>query len=1800
VADIGISIGVNLDEFEKKLLIANKELDAATDKASTLEKVLRDVGKVEVTKNLNNLDKIIADAIEKAKQIPLAQKPFLDPNKVFISDIIPKDVVAEDFKNAILEGSKRGLIALSRIDLVQALPKEQFAKLPLSEVQGAGGAATVQHVINLQDTALLRRTDQEKKADKERLDRLREQNRLAEEESLKRRALERAEADKIALDKLNRIKEENRLGLEGVEKRIVLEKQKRDEEKAAVALPPKPLIPSIPPVEVTKVKDNLDKIIADAIERAKQIPLTEKPFLDPNKVFISDIIPKNVVAEDFKNALLEGSRRGLIALSRIDLVQALPKNLGAKLLPSEVQTGDISSAIQHVINLQDTALLRRTDQEKKADKERLDRLREQNRLAEEESLKRRALALAEENKAGKERLAESRKIREERAAAALPPKPPIPPAAPPIIPPTGGGGVPGGGGFDFRSFIEGSRSIAATRNEIVNLAKAEALLDVEIKKVTNTENEQAISIERVNQLFKQSLERDPALKIEANEARLLETIRKLLNAYEALGTGVVKAGEQEVTAANAAISANERHLASLRRTGEEEEKRRLRADQIARVTVQAELEIAGAAVKNLQEQRKLGEEEEKRRLRADQIARAIVQAELQVAAAVAKRIEEQRKSKDDEIKNKINEVTKALRTQSEEFKKTGQAGVLAGTGVEEAWTRVQRFFVASVITRVLNQLSIAFKQSVTDAATFQIQIAELRTISQENQLSFDQWAAGVRKLSEEFGRPSAEIAAGVYEALSAQVGKGAQAFEFLEKASQLARTTQSSTAEAVRATSDTLNAFGLTIRDQDRVSAALFKTVDLGNVRLRELSGTLGRVGFTANALGISFEQVFAGLSLITRGGIRADEAITFLNNAINQLAKPTDALKEFFQELGVATGEEAIKVFGFTGFLSLLAEKAQNSASVLAALGGELRATKAFFALAQNGGKNFIDEVNKIKDSKEAFESARKEFENLPGEKFRQQQEKIKNFFTIDVGQGLVNSIAAINDGVVQLSSAVKAGTIVFIAAGAVITTYKVGLITAQVAQNLFGTSTNITTQRILALTGATKVATATTTTFGIAIRSALIGTGIGIAVVGITFAIGKLIEAFDKANERSKELQEGAVKAEEERLKLSDEARDKILDNAKAERDEKVKGFISIAAAARVANEKIKIDLKAVSKTSAEALKVRTEEILAPIRELLSQASNEATKAKSDIEAGRKFIAELRTGRESKAFETQLKFEGDPGRQVRLIENQIRTLQTKRSELETKGDIDSIERARKLTQEIIRLQEQRFETEANIRKRQGELGLIPTGERINVFGQRERIVDLTAEQLRFQRDLNKEIERQEAQEAKIAEAREKQIAKAKEQAIQDKIQLATLELAIRDLLALKTTDEKGKLKPEFAGKTPEETFEKVDTEVARIAALIRSNLPPAIADSFFKNQFVKDRLKVVGEETIRASKRQAIDNAALAIQSAQTENDARRKSNEKAIENNRNDQKQALNTLLEDSKVIIAKAREFAPTVGSLFVRPGETIKIVSAGERVIKAQKELEENIKAFEAGDKSSARLQAIAASTRNLETQFSRLGQVILTIQGEEAFKKFNTVFEAGGKVTKTTGDIFDDASKKLQKFKEASTGLEEAIDNVEIIKNEAEEIGLASQTLGKELLKLPGITSEVIKQISDSFDLSGPRKELDDLKRSIEEIKKLSAEVGKEPPSFVGPPSPTPFIGPIPTEIPTTEITPITPAPIQTPITAISKAETFTTNIGGVTINFSSTSSLSPDIVREVAFLLERQFSSGNIPDPFRGNGEVT
>lgn len=155
----------------------------------------------------------------------------------------------------------------------------------------------------------------------------------------------------------------------------------------------------------------------------------------------------------------------------------------------------------------------------------------------------------------------------------------------------------------------------------------------------------------------------------------------------------------------------------------------------------------------------------------------------------------------------------------------------------------------------------------------------------------------------------------LFETVSAGVD-ASKSVVFVNQAAKLAVSGLTDVATATDGMTNALNAFSLDANDAEKIAAKFFVAQKRGKTTIEELSSDIGKVASTANALGVSLEEVLASTAAATSGAIKTNEAFTSMKAVFSNIIKPTQQATELAKGLGVGFDSMTLRKKGIVNFL--------------------------------------------------------------------------------------------------------------------------------------------------------------------------------------------------------------------------------------------------------------------------------------------------------------------------------------------------------------------------------------------------------------------------------------------------------------------------------------------------------------------------------------------------------------------------------------------------------------------------------------------------------------------------------------------------------------------------------------------------------------------------------------------------------------------------------------------------------------------------------------------------------------------
>lgn len=296
-------------------------------------------------------------------------------------------------------------------------------------------------------------------------------------------------------------------------------------------------------------------------------------------------------------------------------------------------------------------------------------------------------------------------------------------------------------------------------------------------------------------------------------------------------------------------------------------------------------------------------------------------------------------------------------------------------------------------------------QATRAALDFGKGVSEISTLVDPVTFDMETLTAALREQAVQFGSTATEQAAAGYQIVSAGATSAAQAIDILNVANQLAVGGVTDVATAADGLTSVLNAYGDKIVDATAASDALFVGVRAGKTTVAELSASLGKVAPLAAQAGVSFDELVASVSALTKGGIQTTEAVTGVRAIMAAVVKPTKEASDLAAELGLQFNSAALEAQGFAGFMDEVVAKTGGSSDQLAVLFGGVEALIPAMALAGSAGKDFASIMEQMGEKTGATAEAFKRMSEGDAQRLAVAMATIRDVL-IDVGSALLTAL--------------------------------------------------------------------------------------------------------------------------------------------------------------------------------------------------------------------------------------------------------------------------------------------------------------------------------------------------------------------------------------------------------------------------------------------------------------------------------------------------------------------------------------------------------------------------------------------------------------------------------------------------------------------------------------------------------------------------------------------------------------------------------------------------------------------------
>ncbi len=322
-------------------------------------------------------------------------------------------------------------------------------------------------------------------------------------------------------------------------------------------------------------------------------------------------------------------------------------------------------------------------------------------------------------------------------------------------------------------------------------------------------------------------------------------------------------------------------------------------------------------------------------------------------------------------------------------------------------------------TKVISTAAAGALTGIGAAATaFEDDFAKVSTLLDKSTVDYENYKKTILEASSSTGIAAGEFSDATYQALSAGVA-AKDAVNFTTIAAKLAKGGMTDAASAVDIITTALNAYGMEASNAEHVSDVLVQIQNKGKTTVSELASNMSRAIPTANAYGVSLEQLGAAYSIITSKGVATAESTTYISAMLNELGKSgTKASTELEEATGKSFSQLISEGQSLGDVIKILSDRAKQTGLSLNDMFGSAEAGKAALTLAADGAESFNNAVKGMEESAGTAQEAYEKIAGTPLEKAKKSLNEAKNSM-IEAGQNMLPTIAEITKLISKATSA-------------------------------------------------------------------------------------------------------------------------------------------------------------------------------------------------------------------------------------------------------------------------------------------------------------------------------------------------------------------------------------------------------------------------------------------------------------------------------------------------------------------------------------------------------------------------------------------------------------------------------------------------------------------------------------------------------------------------------------------------------------------------------------------------------------
>ena len=275
------------------------------------------------------------------------------------------------------------------------------------------------------------------------------------------------------------------------------------------------------------------------------------------------------------------------------------------------------------------------------------------------------------------------------------------------------------------------------------------------------------------------------------------------------------------------------------------------------------------------------------------------------------------------------------------------------------------------VTLPVTLLGIA---AVKTFADFEYELAKIEGLVGISGATVQEWGNQILEMASSFGKAPQELAEALYFVTSSGF-KSAEAMEVMKTSAMAASAGLGETKDIANIVTSAINAYGKANITAAQAADVLTVAIREGKGEPAELVKAFATVIPVAAKLGVHFDQVGGAIAAMTRYGIPAANASTYLRQTLFTLLKPTNQVKKGLAQFGLTAQDvrNSLRSDGLIDTLQMLQEKIGTNEEALGRIFPNIR---AFMGVTSLLGANLEETIGVFNDTKNALGATAAAFE--------------------------------------------------------------------------------------------------------------------------------------------------------------------------------------------------------------------------------------------------------------------------------------------------------------------------------------------------------------------------------------------------------------------------------------------------------------------------------------------------------------------------------------------------------------------------------------------------------------------------------------------------------------------------------------------------------------------------------------------------------------------------------------------------------------------------------------------------------